>query len=313
MYPILYEKNETNFTTYGVGVLSDCISCIVSEELNGKYECQFSYPITGIFYNEITPDRIIKVKSNETSNPQLFRIYRASKPLNGIVKFFAQHISYDLGMLVVKPFGDLLNVTATAALNAILSNTVYEHSFTAVSDIGGTKNVVAPVPQSARKWLGDSEGAILNIYKGEYEFDNFTIKLLQNRGSDNGVRIAYGKNLTGLTADLDIQSVYTSVYPYAVDGSGAYKSLTSGVIELSNVSAYGEKRTLALDLSSAFESNEIITAHNNAGNILIPFAPGNQAFIVPDAITFFVPNYTLYLVQDTSPLTFFVHLFSHLL
>lgn len=259
MKPILYEKNESSFTSLGLGILSDCISCIVEEELNGRYECEFSYHIKGKLYEEIIPDRIIKAKANETSSLQLFRIYKASKSLNGIVKFYAQHISYDLGTLVVTPFSDMLNVTATAALNAILSNTVYEHSFTAISDVGGTKNVVAPVPQSVRKWLGDSDGSILNLFKGEYEFDNFNIKLLQNRGSDNGVRIAYGKNLTGLTADIDIQTVFTSIYPYAISGNGTYYSLSNNVIELSNVSAYGEKRTLSLDLSNEFESNEIIT------------------------------------------------------
>lgn len=259
MRPILYEKNTTDFNNLGIGILTDCISCTVVEELNGKYECEFVYHISSKLYDDIIPDRIIKVKANETSSLQLFRIYRASKPLNGMVKFYAQHISYDLGMLVVKPFGDMLNTTATAALNAILNNTVYEHPFSAVSDIAGTKNIVSAIPQSARKWLGDSEGSILDLYKGEYEFDNYTIRLKQNRGSDNGVRIAYRKNLTGLTADVDIQGVYTSIYPYVVDGAGVLHTLANQVIELTNSSSYGEKRTLSLDLSNEFENDEIIT------------------------------------------------------
>lgn len=259
MRPILYEKSTTDFNNLGIGILTDCISCTVVEELNGKYECEFVYHISGKLYDDIIPDRIIKVKANETSSLQLFRIYRASKPLNGMVKFYAQHISYDLGMLVVKPFGDMLNTTATAALNAILNNTVYEHSFSAVSDIAGTKNIISAIPQSARKWLGDSEGSILDLFKGEYEFDNFTIRLKQNRGSDNGVRIAYRKNLTGLTADVDIQGVYTSIYPYAIDGAGVLHTLANQVIELTNSSSYGEKRTLTLDLSDEFENDEIIT------------------------------------------------------
>ena len=90
MIPILYSSSETNFTANGIGWLSDCSNCIATEALNGVYECEFSYPITGRLYSEIFPDRIIKAKPSETSNPQLFKIYRSTKPINGIVKFYCQ-------------------------------------------------------------------------------------------------------------------------------------------------------------------------------------------------------------------------------
>lgn len=259
MFPILYEKNESDFTTLGLGILTDCTQCDTNEAVNAKNEATFSYPLSGRLYEKITPDRIVKVKANEYQQPQLFRIYRSSKPINGIVKFYCQHISYDLNMLIVQPFGDLLNVNATTALNRVLENTVYEHNFTAESDIAGTKNIVSSIPQSVRKWLGTDDGAILNLYGGEYEFDNFIIRLKQNRGSNKGVRIAYGKNLKSITADTDIQGTYTSIYPYAIDSSGNYIELSEKIIELSNASQYGEKRTLTLDVSNMFEKGEIIT------------------------------------------------------
>lgn len=260
MFPILYEKNESDFTTLGLGILTDCTQCDTNEVVNAKNEATFSYPLSGRLYEKITPDRIVKVKANEYQQPQLFRIYRSSKPINGIVKFYCQHISYDLNMLIVRPFGDLLNVNATTALNRVLENTVYEHNFTAESDIAGTKNIVSSIPQSVRKWLGTDDGAILNLYGGEYEFDNFIIRLKQNRGSNKGVRIAYGKNLKSITADTDIQGTYTSIYPYAIDSSGNYIELSEKIIELSNASQYGEKRTLTLDVSDMFEKGEIITS-----------------------------------------------------
>lgn len=260
MFPILYEKNESDFTTLGLGILTDCTQCDTNEVVNDKNEATFSYPLSGRLYEKITPDRIVKVKANEYQQPQLFRIYRSSKPINGIVKFYCQHISYDLNMLIVQPFGDLLNVNATTALNRVLENTVYEHNFTAESDIAGTKNIVSSIPQSVREWLGTDDGAILNLYGGEYEFDNFRIRLKQNRGSNKGVRIAYGKNLKSITADTDIQGTYTSIYPYAIDSSGNYIELSEKIIELSNASQYGEKRTLTLDVSNMFEKGEIITS-----------------------------------------------------
>lgn len=259
MYPILYEKNEQNFQSVGIAILSDCLSCTVNEELNGKYECEFSYSISGVNFEKITVDRIIKVQANEVSQPQLFRIYKSSKAINGIVKFYCQHISYDLNMLVVEPFGDLLNVSANYALNQILTHTVYGHQFTVNATVGGTKNIVSQTPKSVRKWLGDDEGCIHQLYGGEFEFDNFNIKLSSNRGQDKGVKIQYGKNLKSINAELDIQSVYSSVYPYAITDKGKYKSLTEKTIELNNANQYGEKRTLILDLSREFEKGETIT------------------------------------------------------
>lgn len=259
MYPILYEKNEQNFQSVGIAILSDCLSCTVNEELNGKYECEFSYSISGVNFEKITADRIIKVQANEVSQPQLFRIYKSSKAINGIVKFYCQHISYDLNMLVVEPFGDLLNVSANYALNQILTHTVYGHQFTVNATVGGTKNIVSQTPKSVRKWLGDDEGCIHQLYGGEFEFDNFNIKLSSNRGQDKGVTIQYGKNLKSINAELDIQSVYSSVYPYAITDKGQYKSLTEKTIEFNNANQYGEKRTLILDLSREFEKGETIT------------------------------------------------------
>lgn len=259
MYPILYEKNEQNFQSIGIAILSDCLSCTVNEELNGKYECEFSYSISGVNFEKITADRIIKVQANEVSQPQLFRIYKSSKAINGIVKFYCQHISYDLNMLVVEPFGDLLNVSANYALNQILTHTVYGHQFTVNATVGGTKNIVSQTPKSVRKWLGDDEGCIHQLYGGEFEFDNFNIKLSSNRGQNKGVTIQYGKNLKSINAELDIQSVYSSVYPYAITDKGQYKSLTEKTIEFNNANQYGEKRTLILDLSEEFEKGETIT------------------------------------------------------
>ena len=61
MIPILYDKTETAFISNGLGRLRDCISCIVSEERNGIYECDFEYPVDGANYNLIQVGRIIGV------------------------------------------------------------------------------------------------------------------------------------------------------------------------------------------------------------------------------------------------------------
>ena len=94
--PILYESGETVFTNNGIGMLSDILSCYATEERNGVFELEFKYPITGQFFSYIETDCIVKAKVNETSKLQLFRIYKHSKPIDGIVTFNAEHISYEL-------------------------------------------------------------------------------------------------------------------------------------------------------------------------------------------------------------------------
>lgn len=269
MIPILYESLlykeennelvETSFNNGGIGFLKDCVKCTVTEELNGMYEAEFTYPITGQFYSEILPDRIIKVKANEASELQLFRIYKDTKPINGIVKFYAQHISYDLNGNDVTPFTQ--NTTnATAALTAILEHCYYNHRFTAVSSSSTQGKIELKIPVSARKCIGGMEGSVLENFGGEFEFDNFIIRHYSSRGQDNGVVIQYGKNLTDIKADKSIADVYTSIYPYALDEDGEYYELPEKVIELQSSSNYGAPRMLPLDLSNKFDSETMITA-----------------------------------------------------
>ena len=96
MIPILYDKSEQDFSHNGIGYLADTVKAVVTEERNGSYELSLQYPITGMWYDQITKGSIIKAKANETSSLQLFRVYKSSKPMKGVVTYSAEHISYDL-------------------------------------------------------------------------------------------------------------------------------------------------------------------------------------------------------------------------
>ena len=260
MKPILYSSTESFFSTYGIGVLSDTIKMTATRQLNGIDEIEFLYPVSGAFYNSMTLERIIKIKPDETSLPQLYRIDSISKEIDGIVTFTAKHISYDLNKNIVIPFSQT-GVNATTALSNILSHTVGNHSFTAWSDISTTHDFEVKEPMSARKCFGGVEGSILDVYGGEYEFDNFTVKLHQSRGSDNGVRIAYGKNLTGLRADSSVENTYTAIFPYCIDEDNVI-TLSEHIIELQSASSFAIPRVRALDLSDKFGENEAMTETN---------------------------------------------------
>ena len=256
MIPILYDNNETDFTHHGIGTLTDCTSCIVTEERNGAFECELEYPMNGIHYMELSLDRIIKAKPNDIADDQLFRIYRLSKPMNGLVKVYCQHISYDLNTNIVTPFSTK-NSSATNILQMLLSHCCKPSGFTATSTVGGTRNFSVETPTAARSLLGGTEGSVLDLFHGEYEFNNKQITLHAQRGNDTGVTILYGKNLTDITAESSIENTYTAIFPYAVDNDeGGVYTLPEKIISTGQESAYGEPRILAVDFSDGFDLSE---------------------------------------------------------
>lgn len=271
MIPILYAKNETEFESNGIGVLRDAVSCSVTEERNSAFTLQMQYPITGNWYNDICEGAIIKAKANETAPLQLFRIYKSSKPMKGIVTFYANHISYDLGGLPLMAL-EMNGVTAEAALDAGLQSCPIQHPFTAWSDKEVLGNVSITSPRSLRNFVGGQENSILSIYGGELEFDNFAVKLHINRGSDRGVEIRYGKNLKDVKQEKNIETCYTHICPFAIKTEDVYNaageiiyteeeviSLEESVIDLGFASTIGHIRTLIVDLTSEFTEEDLFT------------------------------------------------------
>ena len=96
MKPVLYPSQETAFGSNGLGILTDAASCVITEERNGAFELEMTYPVSGIHYKEIAPRCIILAKPNPVDDPQPFRVYRTTKPMGGLVTIYGEHISYDL-------------------------------------------------------------------------------------------------------------------------------------------------------------------------------------------------------------------------
>lgn len=211
MVPILFEASATTFNTMGLGALSDAITCKVYEEINSYYELEMVYPISGVHYKDIAQKRIIYAKGNFADDPQPFRIYEISKPMNGQVTIRANHISYDMSGIPVSFFRAENAVDALAGLK---SHALIDCPFTLTT----TKEDVVPFsvnrPASMRSWLGGQEFCILYLYGGEWHFDGFNATLEDARGEDRGVTIYYGKNLTSLQQDENCDNVYSGVYPY---------------------------------------------------------------------------------------------------
>ena len=266
MIPILYEKTENAFTHNGIGFLKDATKCTVTEERNGSYECSLQYPITGQWYDRITEGCIIKAKANDTSEPQLFRIYKSSKPLKGIVTYSAEHISYDLNGIPTLGFS-VKNVTPQAAITRAIQDAGLPSAFTAISDISTLNSTTILTPCSVRAILGGQAGSVLDVWGGEFEFDNFVVKLHRHRGSDRGVSIEYGKNLKDLKQEANIADCYTHLMPYArysQDGEGdekieVYVYLSEKVLPLNAAENIGHSKAYIMDFTDRFKEGEEIT------------------------------------------------------
>ena len=253
MIPVLYSANATDFSTFGLGVLTDTISCEVTEERNGGFECLLNYPVSGQHYGLITKECIIKAKPNDTAADQAFRIYRITKPLNGIVTIYGQHISYDLANVPVLPFS-----TESRSPQLILSQLLAgDTRFTGWTDYSDTKAFSVTQPKSVRACLGGTEGSMLSKWHGEFEWDNFTVKFHSHRGQKTGVVIEYGKNLTALEQDEDNSGVYTALLPYAVytpEGTDTETVVTLPEVTLPIVtSEIVRAKTLIMDFSDQFD------------------------------------------------------------
>ena len=253
-YPILYGATETNFDHNGIGILSACVSCEVTEEANGIFELAMQYPMDGIHYTEIADRAIIKAKADQFREPQLFRVYSISRPMSGIVTISAEHISYDLSGIPVKPFSA---ENAPTAITGLKNNAVVDCPFDFWTDKDTQGSFAVTAPASIRSRLGGTSGSILDVYGGEYEFDNYTVKLHNNRGMNRGVSIRYGKNLTDIQQEQNCSSVATGVYPYWVSSEGGdFVELPERIINAPGTYNFVKIRTL--DLSNEFDSQPTI-------------------------------------------------------
>lgn len=252
MIPILYSPTTTSFTTGGIGKLIDAGSCIVTEERNGSYELEMTYPITGHLYDEIKQRSIIFAKPSPAQSEQPFRVYRITKPLNKVVTIYAAHISYDLSGIPVKNF---TSQSVQAAMTALTTSSVISNPFTFWSDKTNSGVMEIETPMPCRTILSN----ILDVYGGEYEFDKYTVKLHSQRGFDNGVSIKYGKNLTDLEQDENCSNVYTGVLPY---WTGNETTISGSVVNAPGT--YDFTRILPVDFTSDFEEQPSIAQLNNA-------------------------------------------------
>ena len=249
MIPILYDRNETSFLSNGIARLRDCIACEVTEERNGVYECDFSYPMDGAHFDAIIPGRIIAVTHDETGDIQPFDIVSYTKSIDGVAVFHAVHISYRQSFLTVA--GQNINSISDAL--GLLEDAEPDNPFSYETDIESSAYFAAAdgTPKTVRQLIGGTEGSILDTYGGELEWDKFRVKIHRNRGQTRDLTVRYGINMTDYNDDTDYFGAYTSCVPYW-NGEGG--PIIGSKID-SGLSPYnGREACIPLDLTNKFEN-----------------------------------------------------------
>lgn len=276
MIPILYEKNETEFTSNGLCRLRECTKCEVVEERNSIYECDFDYPVDGANYDQIRLGRIIAVEHDDTDDVQPFDIVSYSKPINGVVSFHAVHISYRQSKIVTSG----QNVTSLEAAFQMLKNGTPSNPFTYWTDQSSTTAfpLADNIPRSVRECLGGVEGSILDTYGGEYEWDKFTVRLWNKRGSDVEFAIRYGLNMTEYNDETDSSESYSAILPFWVGNDNNVQTIVKGSLVLNgSTTVTGRVDAVAMDFSQEFETQPTVAELENLARATLTTKQPNLA------------------------------------
>lgn len=215
----LHDENETKLTLFennGLGILKDCISAEVTEEINGDFSLEIEYPKTGRLFNQLKENMII-VCDVGYGEEQAFRIRYYDLTLK-TKKIFASHIFYDLADNLLEDVYPK-NLSGASAGNWILSRTQYNHDFTFSSDVAKSTSARYVRKNPVEALIGTDDNSFINRWGGEIERNNFAISIINKRqGLNKKKYVRYRKNLKGLTYTLDFSTVVTRAMPVGYDG-----------------------------------------------------------------------------------------------
>ena len=264
MRPILYSKNETRFDTYGLGEI-DALKGNATRERNGNYSAYLEYPASGPLASVFEKEMKFKADAGTRTKNQTFEIVRIVKDSSSTIKIYAQHISHKLEYMSVR-HGIKVSGTADLVLKTWAKNLVGDYHFDTWSDIDTVLPVTFLVDkmENARLALGGVEGSILDIWGGEYEFDNQTVRLHKRLGRRAPTVLEYGRNILSAESDESIESAYTSVLPFATytpesqEGDSRQQdpvlvTIPESYVDSKYVSMYANRRIKVVDFSSEFK------------------------------------------------------------
>lgn len=257
------DKEYDPLGTVSIGMLYEAISCTVTEELNGEYELELEYPISGRYALEIIPGRLIYALHDEShvkgSNAywELFQIYRISKGIKGALKVSAQHSTYRLNNVLVKPFNAASSSEVIDMLNDL--HDMEKMPFLFRDYVEKEEVLKTDSPASVKNILG-GENSLISTYGGDLFYNLFEVAFMPRRGrtaEETGIRLEYGRNLADFASEESIAETKTAVMPYwrgqNDDGENLEVFLPEGIVRSLKAGKYPYAMEEPLDLSNYFD------------------------------------------------------------
>ena len=261
MNPILFDSSATSFETNGVGVLLDVVSCNVVEELNGKFELNMTMLSSDKYFDKIEIGMIIVAQPNLTDSRQAFVIENITKNIDGEIEIYATHIAQHRTKLI--PVDNYTSTSLADSLIKIKSKSKENNPFNLFTNKTSSAVQNFNFPLTMRECLGGYRGSLLDVYGGEYRWNNFDISLLDRRGQDTNIRILYGLNMVELNVDdeFDFDASITGILPFWFSDE---QGLVEGTIQYtSNANQFPYKKTIPVDFSNEFETKPTVSQLNS--------------------------------------------------
>jgi phage minor structural protein len=186
---------------------------------------------------------------------QPFRIYRVVPELNKVT-VYARHVFYDLMDNMIQSYKPSPSTIGATVAQNISSQCRTNHGFTLFSDLTSTANdVLLANINPVEAVLG--EGGMTEKYSAELARDWFDVFLVQRVGSDTDVQIRQGKNLLGISYDVDLTNVVTRIMPTGETEDGEILYLDELYHDSPHISSYPHPKWIHLPVSEAKVSDDL--------------------------------------------------------
>lgn len=332
MLPILYDNNSTKeelLNTNGLGILTTCTECTVTEERNGIFECSITVVISDAdpLSKKVEVGKFVKLKANPQQVSQIFELYSENSTITDRKRtFVGRHIHYFLNYNLIQggyyvATDSHFSYGAHTGTPKEIFDFVYSQNFangaifkdkefTFTSDITAESDKVdIHSIRTIGDFLGGDSKSLLQIFKGEYKWDNFDIEFLKSRGTEKNLVIKYGVNLKSFQQEKNIEKMYTHIYPFVKVELGKDTSTNETVYGILNLHRNGgpyvytliddltfHRKVHELDLTETLKSKKMdmntpgATVYLNIYNATEAYVKANQLTVPEVSLTITAEN-----------------------
>lgn len=191
--------------------LHEASKAIVSEEINGDYILNATYPITDTHIYKLLKEDMLIIAPTPMTGRQLFRI-KEVKEEDDFINLTCPHITEDVFKRSIRPMR-VSNATTQTALNTMITQSKTSLGvFTFSSNIFEKRTFTTTEVETLYNVLLDGKHSIVGTWEGEIIRNNFLIDIPKNRGTDRGVVITTHQSLNKYDRERSSSSVITRIH-----------------------------------------------------------------------------------------------------